>query len=204
MDVKPTRTELMKLKKKIKLASTGFNLLEKKRDGLILEFFEIMKEIKEVRRDLFDRYTEAIEKIKIARVLDSDGKIRSLSLAVKDSPEIEVSSKNIMGVVIPEVTSALIKKRYGDRGFGTFSLSVSLLDAVKAYEDLLEQIIIVAEIEIGMKKLLREIEKTKRRVNALEYNVLPKLNKSSAFIRQRLDEQERETTFRTKRIKAKG
>ncbi|MFC1690799.1 V-type ATP synthase subunit D [Nanoarchaeota archaeon] len=202
IDVKPTRSELMKLKKKIKLAQSGYNLLKKKRDGLILDFFEIMKKSKTLRQELAEEYKIALKKINQARVMESDLKIRSLANAIKQTPMIELETKNIMGVVAPKIKAEAIQKHFLERGYGTVSSSAAIDEAAFAYEKVLEKIIEAAEVETSMKKLLKEIEKTKRRVNALEFSVIPKMEDVKAFITLRLEEMERENVFRMKRIKA--
>src|SRR3989344_3802831 len=202
-DIKPTRSELIKLKNKIKLAKSGYKLLKKKRDGLILEFFEILKETKSVRQEMTEKYREAIKKINMARILDGDIVIKSVSMAIKDKPVIEVENKNLMGVVVPKINSRNVKKTLKTRGYGLVTTSAAINEASDAYEELLEYIILVAEIETAMIRLLEEIDKTKRRVNALEFEVIPKLEKTKSFIQLRLEELERETIFRSKRIKKK-
>ncbi len=203
MEVKPTRSELIKLKNKIKLAKSGHKLLKKKRDGLILEFFDILKETKSVRKEMTEKYREAIRKINIARVMDGDLTIKSVSMAIKNKPMIEVKTKNIMGVIVPNIQSDNIKHDVLSRGYGLLNTSAALNDAATAYEELLEYILLVAEVETSMIRLLEEIDKTKRRVNALEFDVIPKLTNLKNFIQLRLEEMERETIFRSKRIKKK-
>ena len=203
MEVKPTRSELVKLKNKIKLAKSGHKLLKKKRDGLILEFFDILKETKLVRKEMTEKYREAIMKLNIARISEGDLAIKSAAIAIKKKPEITVETKNIMGVVVPTIQSSNIKKEIDERGFGFINTSSSITEAASAYEELLEYILLVAEVETAMIKLLEEIDKTKRRVNALEFEVLPKLLRTKDFIQLRLEEMERETVFRSKRIKNK-
>jgi|TARA_Y100000310_G_scaffold342966_1_gene448509 V/A-type H+-transporting ATPase subunit D len=202
-DIKPTRSELMKVKKQIKLAKSGHSLLKKKRDGLILEFFEIMKKAKTLRQELAEQYKIALEKINIARTLEGDLKIKSIALAIKEIPDIKLETRNIMGVKVPKVEHSEIKKALMDRGYGVFS-SAAIDEASNAYERVVEKILLAAEVETSMRKLLNEIEKTKRRVNALEFVVMPKLEDVQAFIQLRLEEMERENTFRMKRIKAKA
>ena len=202
-DIKPTRSELLKLKKQIKLAKSGYNLLKKKRDGLILEFFEILKKAKSLREDLVREYKSAFEKINIARTIEGDLKVKSIAMAIKDIPDIKLSAKNIMGVKVPKIESGEIKKAFMQRGYGVYSAS-SVDEAAAAYEKVVEKIILAAEVETSMKKLLNEIEKTKRRVNALEFVVMPRLDKIKSFIQLRLEEMERENIFRMKRIKAKA
>jgi len=168
-DVKPTRSELLKIKNQIKLAKSGYSLLKKKRDGLILEFFEILKKAKTLRQDLVDEYKIALEKINIARTIESDLKIKSIAMAIKDIPEIKLESKNIMGVKVPKIESSALQKHFMDRGYGFYN-SASIDESASAYEKVVEKIILAAEVETSMRKLLKEIEKTKRRVNALEFN----------------------------------
>lgn len=201
-DIKPTRSELIKLKKKIKLAKSGYNLLKKKRDGLILAFFEILKEAKTLRSELVGEYKRALEMMSIARCLESDLKIKSMALAIKESPIVELETRNIMGVVAPKVKSLPVQKILEERGYGILESTASIDAAAEAYEKVVEKAIRAAEVETAMKRLLAEIEKTKRRVNALEFEVIPKMEKVQNFIKLRLQEMERENVFRLKRIKA--
>ena len=202
-EVKPTRSELLKLKKQIKLAKSGYSLLKKKRDGLILEFFEILKKAKTLRQELVEEYKIALEKINIARTLEGDLKVKSIAMAIKDIPDVKLTAKNIMGVKVPKIESSEIKKEFMERGYGVYSSSY-IDEAASAYEKVVEKIILAAEVETSMRKLLSEIEKTKRRVNGLEFVVIPSLDKTKSFITLRLEEMERENTFRMKRIKAKA
>ena len=202
-DIKPTRSELLKLKKQIRLAKSGYNLLKKKRDGLILEFFEILKKAKTLRQELVDEYKTALEKINIARTLEGDLKVKSIAMAIRDIPDVKLATKNIMGVKVPKIESGGIKKAFLERGYGIYNSS-AIDEAASAYEKVVEKIILAAEVETSMRKLLNEIEKTKRRVNALEFVVIPNLDKIRVFIQLRLEEIERENIFRMKRIKAKA
>lgn len=198
--IKPTRSELMKLKNRIKLATSGYNLLKKKRDGLILEFFEILKRAKSVRQGLTEEYTKALQTVNIARTVDGDMQILSLALAVKDAPDITVQSRNIMGVVVPKIDYTVTDTGF-DKGYGSIASSALIDEATASFEKVVRKVIEAAEVETGIKKLLNEIEKTKRRVNALEFEIIPKLELQRKFIQMRLDEMERENIFRMKRIK---
>ncbi|MBS3131988.1 V-type ATP synthase subunit D [Candidatus Woesearchaeota archaeon] len=202
-DIKPTRSELLKVKKQIKLAQSGYSLLKKKRDGLILEFFEIMKKAKTLREEIVDLYKVALKKINIARTLEGDLRVKSTALAVKEIPDIKLGTRNIMGVKVPKVEHSEIRKAFMGRGYGTYT-SAAIDEAADSYEKVTEKILLAAEVETSMRKILNEIEKTKRRVNALEFVVMPRLNKVKAFIQLRLEEMERENIFRMKRIKARA
>ena len=108
-----------------------------------------------------------------------------------------------MGVVVPQIESSSVQKSLDQRGYGVLGTSARIDEAAEAYEELIESIILAAEVETAMKKMLDEIEKTKRRVNALEFKLLPELHENKEYIEQKLEEQEREEIFRMKKIKAK-
>jgi len=203
-DVKPTRSELLEIKKKIKLTKSGYKILKMKRDGLIMEFFKILEQAKDIRDKVNRDYDEAMRSIAIAKAVDGAIAVQSAAFALKTHPELSLRSKNIMGIVVPEIEANSIRTPMDQRGYGVIGTSVYIDEAAKAFENLVETIIEAAEIETTMKKLLEEVEKTKRRVNALEFKVIPELQESEAFIRLRLEEMERENTFRLKRVKQKA
>ena len=107
------------------------------------------------------------------------------------------------GVVVPQIESTKVRKSLDQRGYGLVGTSARIDEAADTYEELLETVILAAEVETAMKKMLEEIEKTKRRVNALEFKLLPELHEAQEYIEQKLEEQEREEIFRMKKIKAK-
>ncbi|QGN05890.1 V-type ATP synthase subunit D [Halorhabdus sp. CBA1104] len=201
-DVKPTRKNLMQIEDRIELSERGHDTLEKKRDGLIMEFMDILDQAQDVRADLEDTYEDAQERIDMARAMDGDVAVRGAAAALKEHPEISTQSKNIMGVVVPQIESTKVRKSLDERGYGVLGTSARIDEVAESYEKLLEQIILAAEVETAMKELLEEIETTKRRVNALEFTLLPQLNENKEYIEQKLEEQEREEIFRMKKIKA--
>ena len=200
-DVKPTRMELIETKRKIKLSKSGYKLLKMKRDGLIMEFFELLPKVKDLRSQLSALYSDAMEKLAIAVAADGKTALESAANCLNRAPEVELSSKNIMGVVVPSVEVTAVEKSLEDRGYGLIGTSIRVDEAVHAFEKLSEMIILAAEGETTMKKLLDEIESTKRRVNALEFKVIPNLEEVAKYISFRLEELERESIFGLKRIK---
>jgi V/A-type H+-transporting ATPase subunit D len=202
-DVKPTRKNLMAIEERIELSDRGHDTLEKKRDGLIMEFMDILDQARDVRSDLETSYDRAQRRIDMARAMDGDVAVRGAAAALKEHPELTTQSKNIMGVVVPQIESSKVRKDLDERGYGVLGTSARIDEAAEAYEELLENIILAAEVETAMKKLLEEIETTKRRVNALEFKLLPELRENKEYIEQKLEEQEREEIFRMKKIKAK-
>jgi V/A-type H+-transporting ATPase subunit D len=193
----------MQIEDRIELSERGHDTLEKKRDGLIMEFMDILDQAQDVRSDLEADYELAQQKINMARAMEGDVAVRGAAAALKEHPEITTESKNVMGVVVPQIESSKVKKSLGERGYGVLGTSARIDEAAEAYEELLESIILAAEVETAMKKMLREIETTKRRVNALEFKLLPELRENQEYIEQKLEEQEREEIFRLKKIKAK-
>ena len=200
-DVKPTRMELIETKRKIKLSKSGYKLLKMKRDGLIMEFFELLPKVKDLRGQLSELYKDAMEKLAIAVAADGKTALESAANCLNKPPEVELSSKNIMGVVVPTVKVTPVEKSLEDRGYGLIGTSIRVDEAVHAFEKLSEMVILAAEGETTMKKLLDEIESTKRRVNALEFKVIPNLEEIAKYISFRLEELERESIFGLKRIK---
>ena len=203
-DIKPTRSELINLKRKIKLSERGYKILKMKRDGLILEFFKVLAEAKDTRGGLLVKYAKAVEMMALANTVEGTIGVKSAAFSVKEVPEITLKSKNIMGVIVPEIEASKVKKSLVDRGYGVLGTSPVIDETATAFEELVEAIIESAEIETTMKRLLDEIESTKRRVNALEFKVIPELTAAQDFIKMRLDEMEREELFRLKKIKARS
>jgi len=200
-NIKPTRSELIDLKKRIKLSQSGHKLLKMKRDGLILELFEILEKAKNIRSEVEKQFTLASQRLALAKSVEGVVVVKSTAFALKDNPKLELQSKNVMGVVVPKIEATSVHKKLNEHGYGIIGTSSRIDEAVDNYEILVEKIILAAEIETTMKKLLEDIEKTKRRVNALEFKVIPELNDAKNFIVLRLEEMERENTFRLKRIK---
>ena len=200
-EYKATRSELLELKKQIKLSTTGHRLLKMKRDSLIAEFFNILDKAKGIRTGIQDKYDRAMERLSIAKAIEGTIGVKSAAFAALENPEMDLTTKNIMGIVVPQIQSRSVKKRIDERGYGIIGTSSRIDEAAEAFEDLVEDIVLAAEIETTMRRLLDEIEKTRRRVNALEFRVIPNLESQEAFIRLRLEELERENIFRLKRFK---
>ena len=201
-EVKPTRTELIAIKRKIALYDRGHKLLKMKRDGLVLEFFNILSKARDIRCKIISDYKKADEKLTIATGVDGETAVQSVAFSRHEDPKVKMGSKNVMGTLVPTtLESGTVKRRIDQRGYGIIGMSVRIDEAADAYEQLVEDIIFAAELETTLRKLVEEIEKNKRIVNALEFRILPELKKNEAFIRTRLEEMERENVFRLKRIK---
>lgn len=203
-DIKPTRSELIAIKKRIALSERGYNILKMKRDGLILEFFKVLEEAKDVRGEMLEKYRRASRMITVANTVEGKIGVKAAAFSVQEVPEIQLRSRNIMGVVVPEIEATKVKKSITERGYGVLGTRTVIDETADAFEELVDAIVESAEIETTMKRLLDEIETTKRRVNALEFKVIPELSEARDFIKMRLDEMEREELFRLKKIKARS
>jgi len=199
--IKPTRSELLELKKRITLSEKGYKLLRMKRDTLIMEFFKVLVRARNIRTQLLAQYLRAERRISLAMSAEGVLAVKSAAFALRDKPDIRLESKNVMGVVVPLIESKGIRKQVHERGLGIIGTSSRINEAARAYEELVENIIVAAEVETTIRKLLDEIDRTRRRVNALEFKVIPELKEAAAMISFRLEELERENIFRLKRIK---
>jgi V/A-type H+-transporting ATPase subunit D len=203
LDIKPTRSELINLKRRIKQTKNGYNLLKMKRDGLFHEFRNLLADMIQAKKDLTAAFILAKGRIDLANSIEGALKVRSAAIANSTHPEVMVEPRNIMGVVVPSVSGTNLKQSLRERGIGFVGSSPYVDEAADSFGDLIVQIVKASEMEATLKRLLAEIEATKRRVNALEYKVIPELEEAQVFIQLRLEEMEREETFRLKRFKNK-
>lgn len=200
--VNPTRMELLKLKDKVKLAEKGHKLLREKRDALVMEFFNILEEARGVRKNAEDVMKEAFQTLVMAEAVMGVIKTTEASMAVREAPGLNIESRNIMGVKVPVLRLAETSRKVPERGYGLMDTSAVLDEAAAKFEEALKLVAKLAETEESIKMLAEEIESTKRRVNALENIVIPRLRATVKYIKMRLDEMERENFFKLKRIKA--
>ena len=203
LDIKPTRSELINLKRRIKQTSSGYNLLKMKRDGLFFEFRTLLAEMIAAKEELVGTYRDALKSIALASSIEGGLSVKSAAIAATTGPEVMVSRRNIMGVVVPKVEGTNLTTTVETRPTGIIGGSPYIDEAADSYSILISKIVKAAEMEATLKRLLEEIEATKRRVNALEFVVIPEMKEAQTFIQLRLEEMEREETFRLKRFKNK-
>ena len=203
LDIKPTRSELIKLKGRIKQTKNGYKLLKMKRDGLFHEFRQLLSVMIEAKKEITEAYRLAKQRIDLANAIEGGLAVRAAAIANSAHPEVEVERRNIMGVVVPSVSGTNLKSTFAERGVGFIGSSPYIDEESDTFSELIEKIVTAAEMEATLKRLLEEIEATKRRVNALEFKVIPELEEAKVFIQLRLEEMEREETFRLKRFKNK-
>lgn len=199
-NISPTRTELLELNKKIKLAEKGHKLLKEKRDALVMEFFRIVEKAKGSKSKLADTLEKSYNDLIKTEAIMSTDSVESIAYATPQKIEVNLAIGNIMGVKIPRITAVNIEV---PKVYTPISTSSKLDETIEDFDNSLKQITRLIEIEETIRRIGNEIKKTKRRVNALEYIMMPKLKNTQGYIRMRLEEIERENFFRLKSVKKK-
>jgi V/A-type H+-transporting ATPase subunit D len=199
--IRPTRIELLKLRKRELLARKGHDLLEEKRDAMIVEFLRIVEDFSDIRRMLEDESVQAFEKLTVAQMLAGEGGVTDAACAVPDRGDIPIRSRHIMGVPVPVIGTRPDSRLPGGRGYGYTGTTAALDEAADSFDRLLALALRAAESESTLRRIAQEIEKTKRRVNALETVLIPQIAATQKHIESHLEELERENLFRRKRTK---
>jgi len=196
--INPTRMEMLKLKKRLKSAKHGHKLLKDKRDGLMKEFIQIIKEAKKLRKEIEPELQTAFQEFLFASAIGTPWKIEEALLIPRKKINIEAKTKNVMGVNIP-----IFDYKEQDN-FLSYSLTQTPADldvAIETFSRVLEKLVKLAQIEHSAKLLAFEIEKTRRRVNALEYVFIPNIQETIKYIGAKLIEQERSALITLMKIK---
>lgn len=190
---------LINTRKSIVLATKGHDLLKRKREALVIEFFSMLKEMSSGRERLQQTLQAAYKTTVLASTFSGDFELEQASLYVDDASGVSVGIKNVMGVKIPEIEDVQKVQRPRD----VLQTSTAVSDVSNAFSGVKEMIIGTAKREQSLRRLILEIDKVKRRVNALEYILLPRLHRESAYISFRLEEMERDTFSALKHVKKK-
>jgi V/A-type H+/Na+-transporting ATPase subunit D len=199
----PTRAELLSLRRKIRLAEEGHHFLKLKVDVQILELRKMTHRYAEISRKCATVYRRAEGSMTIAQMMEGSLGIEVVAVAVEDNPEFSVTRRNVMGASLPVYSAIHVRKELANRGYGIFGTSSVIDETAESYEELVELIIQAAEVRSGLLQLVTEIEKTKRRVNALEVMIIPRLTARRDMIISLHNELEREELSRIFWIKKK-
>ncbi|MFH0973754.1 MAG: V-type ATP synthase subunit D [Candidatus Micrarchaeota archaeon] len=206
LNVKPTRSELLKLKNRIRLAVRGHDLLEEKRDGLLRKFMDLIRVYKKKEKSVGDSLASASRKLMTTRMVLGERVFDSLFVFRKRRVFVEVEESFVMNVKTPSFK--LIEEREGKRtgggsqrvvGAGATPLDFDL--AVKEFAQVLPEIVALAEVEKKISLLAPEAEKTRRRVNALKYVIIPSFQETAKSIELKLAEMERSSFAILMRLK---
>lgn len=201
LNVSPTRMELTKIKKRLMVAVKGHKLLKDKRDELMRQFLDMVRETKELRRRVEDAIMEANRGFALASALMQEEALVSALMLPKQSAALDIASKNVMGVDVP-VFSIQKKAQKGDAlSYGYAFTSGELDSSILALSDILPDLLRLAQQEKTVRMLAAEIEKTRRRVNALEYIMIPNYQDTIRYITMKLDENERSNLTRLMKVK---
>lgn len=202
LNVNPTRMELSKLKGRIKTARRNHKLLKDKRDELMKQFLEIVRQNRDLRIKVEEALMRAHGSFTVASAVMSPEMLEQSLIYPKQSVSLGISYKNIMSVNVPRYeyqTETADASEIFPYGFAM--TSGELDDAVSELSQILTDMLKLAEIEKSVQLLAQEIEKTRRRVNALEYVMIPQLAETIKYIKMKLDENERSNTIRLMKIK---
>ncbi len=200
-EIHTTRMELLQKRQQAKLAEQGRELLKKKRDALLMEFMGIVDLALQASERLQKAAGEAAYTLAVAKAVDGSVTVKSAALATKGEVSIEMKGAYIMGVPVPEVEKKRVDRSILTRGYSVTGVSSRVDEAVERFEKEVDAIIEVAAVETKLKRLGEEIQKTRRRVNALDYIVIPQLQQQIKFIKMALEERAREDLFRLKKVK---
>lgn len=202
INVNPTRMELTRLKTRLKTAQRGHKLLKDKRDELMKQFLDVVRENRALRKKVEDGLMRAHGSFTVASALMSAEMLEQSLLYPKQSVELDMSFRNVMSVNVPTYT---YKTRTSDTSdifpYGFATTSGELDSAVEALGDVFQSMLKLAQIEKTAQLLAEEIEKTRRRVNALEYVMIPNTQEAIRYITMKLDENDRSTTTRLMKVK---
>lgn len=201
LNVNPTRMELRRLKTRLKTSVRGHKLLKDKSDEMIRQFMILVKENKRLREEVETELSAALNGFMLAKAVSTDAQIEEAIVLPAYEVELETETQNIMSVDVPKIT---IKERSEGEMFPyAFTSVTSELDSsIVTLSGLLVKLLRLAEVEKASNMLAFEIEKNRRRVNALEYVMIPQLEETIKYITMKLDENERSATIRLMKVKS--
>jgi len=203
LNVKPTRMELTRLKRRLVTATRGHKLLKDKQDELMRVFIGMIRENQALRAEVEKDLHESFQEFLLASAVMSPELLEQAVAYPKESISVDIEKKNIMSVNVPVMN--FIRKLEGDEGslypYGFVQTSSELDDAIAKLYGIMSKLLKLAEVEKACQLMADEIEKTRRRVNALEYRTIPELEETIKFIVMKLDESERSTITRLMKVK---
>lgn len=200
INIRPTRLEYIRTKRRINIAKKGLKLLKLKRQALILEFFNTSKSAASLRSGLQAELIKGYQSIRMAEMLAGSMRLENEAMKIPQLNKLQITPKNVMGVRIPKIDGGQSNQALTEH---LLELPPSINEAIKAFQNVHKMVLDVAEKETTLRKLLLEIEKTKRKSNAIENVFIPRLQAAVKFITFRLDEMERDTFIMLKTVKRK-
>lgn len=204
LNVNPNRMELSKLKKRLSTAKRGHKLLKDKQDELMRQFIELVKKNFSLRKQIEEELSKAYKNFVLASAMISPEFLEEAVMYPKESVSLEISYKNIMSVMVPQMKFK--REMEGDTSsifpYGFSNTSDELDRSIVVLFDILPKLLELGEVEKTCNLMTDEIEKTRRRVNALEYMTIPMLMETIKYIKMKLDENERGNLTRLMKVKS--
>jgi V/A-type H+-transporting ATPase subunit D len=198
LEVSATRMELLRLRKRLRLANRGYDLLKKKQDELMRQFLELMEKIGDLRKEIEEKLAAAHSQFLMARSVMDRESMEEAIMFPNQKLTLNVSTMPVMNLRLPQFD---VKSEGNVYSYGLLNTSGELDSALGAYSELLPEMLRLSQIERSVELLANEIEVTRRRVNALEYILIPNLQDTIKYIKMRLDEMERSNLSRLMRVK---
>jgi V/A-type H+-transporting ATPase subunit D len=199
--VAPTRSNLLRLRQTLKFAREGYEVLDRKREVLTTELLRVAHDAAILQEKVWTELADAYRALEVARLSMGREHLEWAALSVKETIDIDIRLHSVMGVVLPLVEAHGTPP---ETPYGLGDTNVSLDEAAARFRRVLSEIPTLTETMTTVWRLARELQKTQRRVNALQYIFIPQYEETVAFIESTLEEREREETFRLKRLKSKG
>lgn len=204
LNVNPTRMELTRLKKRLQTSTRSHKLLKDKQDELMRQFINLVKYNNNIRKEVEGKLEGSLKDFVMARAVMSSEFLEEAIAYPKEHIKVEVGEKNVMSVNVPVMNFK--RELEGDEGsiypYGFANTSSELDDAIAKLYGILPKLLELAEVEKSCQLMADEIEKTRRRVNALEYMTIPQLQETIKYIRMKLDENDRSATTRLMKVKS--
>ena len=201
INVPPTRSNLLRMKKELQFAREGYEILDRKRIVLTSELIRVAHDAEAVQNEVWALLAKAYASVEQARLTMGADNVEWAALAVNKTVEVELKLRGVMGVALPQVES---KSSLGEMmTYGLGDTPATLDEASGAFREVMNRIPQLAELVTAVWRLAGELRKTQRRVKALQYIFIPEYEETVLFIKAALDEREREETFRLKWLKDK-
>lgn len=200
LNVKPTRMELSRLKKRLKTSTRGHKLLKDKQDELMRRFIDLIKQNNSLRQSVEERLTKAMQAFVLAKSTLSEAFIEESFALPTQAVNLQIEQQNIMSVNVPQLHVHLPEKM-SEFQYGFLNSNSEMDDAIDTIQAISQDLLELTEIEKTCQLLADEIEKTRRRVNALEHMIIPQLEETISYIQMKLEENERSNIIRMMKVK---
>src|SRR5690625_5078557 len=205
LDVKPTRMELSNLKDRLAISTRGHKLLKDKQDELMRQFITLIKKNNELRAEVEQELTEAMRAFVLAKSLLNEAFIEELFAVPNKSVTLDIQERNIMSVIVPRMDFSVNEEdKESEMQYGYLNSNSELDDSIEKINQILPKLLELSQIEKTCQLMADEIEKTRRRVNALEYLTIPELEETIYYIEMKLEEDERANITRIMKVKDMG